>query len=41
MGDVITNILQSHPFTEGFWPEHVARLERDGAAKCDFQAGGD
>jgi CRP/FNR family cyclic AMP-dependent transcriptional regulator len=24
--DVITGILQSHPFTEGFWPEHIARL---------------
>jgi CRP-like cAMP-binding protein len=24
--DVITAILQSHPFTEGFWPDHIARL---------------
>src|ERR1039458_5765789 len=24
--DAITAILQSHPFTEGFWPEHIARL---------------
>jgi CRP-like cAMP-binding protein len=24
--DVITSILQSHPFTEGFWPDHIARL---------------
>jgi hypothetical protein len=23
---VITAILQSHPFTEGFWPDHIARL---------------
>ncbi len=24
--DAITAILQSHPFTEGFWPDHIARL---------------
>ena len=24
--DIITEILKSHPFTEGFWPDHVARL---------------
>jgi CRP/FNR family transcriptional regulator, cyclic AMP receptor protein len=24
--DVIAIILQSHPFTEGFWPDHIARL---------------
>jgi CRP-like cAMP-binding protein len=24
--DVITGILQTHPFTKGFWPDHVARL---------------
>ena len=24
--DVITGILQSHPFTGGFWPDHIARL---------------
>jgi CRP-like cAMP-binding protein len=24
--DVIANILHSHPFTEGFWPDHIARL---------------
>jgi CRP/FNR family cyclic AMP-dependent transcriptional regulator len=24
--DVITSILRSHPFTEGFWPDRVARL---------------
>ena len=24
--DVVTNLLQTHPFTEGFWPDHLARL---------------
>lgn len=24
--EVVTAILQTHPFTEGFWPEHIARL---------------
>ena len=24
--DSITAILQSHHFTEGFWPDHIARL---------------
>jgi CRP-like cAMP-binding protein len=24
--DAIAAILQSHPFTEGFWPDHLARL---------------
>src|SRR5437899_5769902 len=24
--DVVTNLLQAHPFTEGFWPDHLARL---------------
>ena len=24
--DVVTNLLQGHPFTEGFWPDHLARL---------------
>jgi CRP-like cAMP-binding protein len=24
--DVIASILQSHPFTEGFWRDHIARL---------------
>src|ERR1017187_8615480 len=24
--EVVTGILQSHPFTEGFWPDHIARL---------------
>ena len=24
--EAITAILQSHPFTEGFWPDHIARL---------------
>ena len=23
---VITAILRSHPCTEGFWPDHIARL---------------
>jgi len=26
MSDAATGILQSHPFTQGFWPEHIARL---------------
>ena len=24
--DAVTDLLQAHPFTEGFWPEHIARL---------------
>ena len=36
--DVITNILQSHPFTEGFWPEHIARLGAMGS-EVHFHAG--
>ena len=24
--DVVNSILQSHPFTKSFWPDHVARL---------------
>ena len=24
--DVVTNLLQANPFTEGFWPDHLARL---------------
>jgi CRP/FNR family cyclic AMP-dependent transcriptional regulator len=24
--EVISDLLQKHPFTKGFWPEHVARL---------------
>jgi CRP-like cAMP-binding protein len=24
--DVVTDLLQTHPFTEGFWPDHLARL---------------
>jgi hypothetical protein len=24
--DVFTAILQSHPFSKGFWPDHIARL---------------
>jgi CRP-like cAMP-binding protein len=38
MSDVITNILQSHPFTEGFWPEHIARLGAM-ASEVHFRAG--
>ena len=29
--DVIINLLQSHPFTEGFWPDHIARLSAMGS----------
>ena len=36
--DVITSILQSHPFTEGFWPDHVARLSAM-ASEVRFRAG--
>ena len=24
--EIVTSLLQQHPFTEGFWPDHVARL---------------
>ena len=24
--DTLATLLQSHPFTEGFWPEHITRL---------------
>jgi CRP/FNR family transcriptional regulator, cyclic AMP receptor protein len=24
--ETLATILQTHPFTEGFWPEHIARL---------------
>ena len=27
MTDSICGLLQQHPFTQGFWPEHVDRLE--------------
>ena len=36
--DVITAILQSHPFTEGFWPDHIARLTAL-ASEVRFPAG--
>ena len=36
--DVIANILQSHPFTEGFWPDHIARLSNM-AAEVRFRPG--
>jgi len=29
--DVITGILKAHPFTEGFWPDHIARLAAMGS----------
>ena len=32
--DAITAILQSHPFTEGFWPDHIARLS---AMACEVR----
>ena len=36
--DVITDILRSHPFAEGFWPDHVARLSAM-AAEVRFRQG--
>ena len=36
--DAITAILQSHPFTEGFWPDHIARLTSL-ASEVRFPAG--
>ena len=24
--EIVSAILQAHPFTEGFWPDHIARL---------------
>jgi CRP-like cAMP-binding protein len=36
--DVITGILQNHPFTKGFWPDHVARLTGM-ASDARFRAG--
>ena len=36
--DIITNILESHPFTNGFWPDHIARLSAM-AAEMRFRPG--
>jgi CRP-like cAMP-binding protein len=36
--DVVTAILQSHPFTEGFWPDHIARLTAM-ASEVRFRSG--
>jgi len=36
--DVVTALLQSHPFTEGFWPDHIARLSAM-AAEVYFREG--
>src|SRR5450432_4126854 len=36
--DVITSILQAHPFTEGFWPDHIARLSAM-ASQVQFHPG--
>ena len=35
---VIANVLQAHPFTEGFWPDHIARLSSMGS-EAEFRAG--
>jgi len=34
--DVITNLLREHPFTQGFWPDHISRLSAM-AAELRFQ----
>ena len=34
----ITAILQSHPFTQGFWPDHIARLSAM-ASQVSFRPG--
>jgi CRP-like cAMP-binding protein len=36
--DVISSVLQAHPFTEGFWPDHIARLSAM-ASEARFRAG--
>lgn len=36
--DAINAFLKDHPFTQGFWPEHIARLS-DMAAEVHFQPG--
>jgi CRP-like cAMP-binding protein len=36
--DAITTILQSHPFVEGFWPDHIARLSAM-ASEAHFRPG--
>jgi len=38
MGMDITDRLREHPFTKGFWPEHVARLASM-ASEVQFPAG--
>ena len=35
---MISDILQEHPFTKGFWPDHIARLAAM-AAEVRFQSG--
>lgn len=36
--DVISGILQSHPFTQAFWPDHIARLSAM-ASEVHFREG--
>jgi CRP/FNR family cyclic AMP-dependent transcriptional regulator len=36
--DAVTNLLQTHPFTEGFWPDHLGRLSAM-ASEVRFSAG--
>ena len=38
MSEGITGLLKSHPFTAGFWPEHIARLSAM-ASETNFRAG--
>ena len=33
----MTEAIQTHPFAEGFWPEHIARLSAMGS-EVRFQA---
>ena len=40
MTDAITGLLKSHAFTEGLWPEHVARLGAM-ASEARFRPAGD
>ena len=36
--DAITGLLAGHPFTKGFWPDHIARLTAM-AGEVQFQPG--
>src|SRR4051794_9779351 len=36
--DVISDILKGHPFTKGFWPDHIARLSAMGS-EVRFRSG--